>query len=1058
MNVIFVSQCHKNALKETRRVLDQFAERIGDRTWQTSITHAGLVTVRTLLRKTARKNTAVACHWVRGKNRTELMWIVGNASSFNSGGAVPTNRTERKILRSDSENDWQTGEIIKLLVSLAALLHDLGKSCESFQKSLENTKPQKSLIRHEWLSVLLIKQFIGSDDDTGWLNRLADGDISFPSSVIKPKNTAKPFSGLPPVASAVCWLIVSHHRMPYNDEPNEIDNLPEAINAEWCRSSITDEDAIDGYFKFPMGTPADSEKWRKAAAKAAKRTLQHQNIFTTELYDPYIINISRMVLMLGDHIYSSLKSSLDRVNGDPDFPLYANTANADRGAKTKNQKLDEHLLGVHKFCGQIMHGLPGLRKSLPVLGFHKRLRERSALSKFRWQDKAYDTASSVREATEQGGFFGINMASTGCGKTIANARIMYALANGDTGARMTIALGLRTLTLQTGNEYADMLGFDYSTLAVLVGGMAMKELHELNKEENTTYGESSEELLPENSYIQYEGNIDDSPIGDWLKRTRGADKLVNAPVLTCTIDHIMPVSEGTAGGRQLAPMLRLMTGDLVLDEPDDYDIDDLYACTRLVYFAGLLGSRVLLSSATVAPAIAEGLFKAYAAGREAHNKNRGQEHSRNIVCGWFDEFTSHAETDVSGGVFAGLHSEFASKRAEKLTKSEVRRRAAIIPVVDGVYSHRELIEIIINAAKELHGHNSFKDEKSGAESSFGLVRIANINNLVGLVKAFADQDTGDDYAVHICCYHSRFPMVLRSEIEKNLDSLLKRGKGKDIASNPVFRNSVRKYPDKKHHIFIVFASPVAEVGRDHDYDWAVIEPSSMRSVIQIAGRVRRHRDGEWDKVNIYVLDKNINAMKGRGAPYSRPGFEKGSSCMSKQTMTELIRAEQIETVNALPRIMEKTAANHKDNLSDFEHYCLRRVLTDETNREVFTTARFWNTDAYLSAYMQYKKPFRKEDGKSIEYVPVYNSNTVIMHRLEEGKLVVDGELFKWVGKPDADFFIPLDYEELIEELAEVKGMSEEECSVRFGTFSLTMRDKDLDSYSYNEYLGIFKEE
>ncbi|MCD8568445.1 MAG: hypothetical protein LRY50_08960 [Geovibrio sp.] len=89
--------------------------------------------------------------------------------------------------------------------------------------------------------------------------------------------------------------------------------------------------------------------------------------------------------------------------------------------------------------------------------------------------------------------------------------------------------------------------------------------------------------------------------------------------------------------------------------------------------------------------------------------------------------------------------------------------------------------------------------------------------------------------------------------------------------------------------------------------------------------------------------------------------------------------------------------------------------------------------------------------------PVYNSNTVIMHRLEEGELVVDNKRFKQVDKPDVDFFIPLDYEELIEELAEVKGMSEEQCSERFGAFSLTMRDDDYDSYYYNEYLGVFKE-
>src|SRR5690625_19551 len=94
MNVLLVSQCSKRALTNTRRIIDQFAERRGDRTWQTAITLEGLNTLRKLLRKTARKNTAVACHWIRGKDHSELMWIVGNASQFNLQGDMPTYTTE----------------------------------------------------------------------------------------------------------------------------------------------------------------------------------------------------------------------------------------------------------------------------------------------------------------------------------------------------------------------------------------------------------------------------------------------------------------------------------------------------------------------------------------------------------------------------------------------------------------------------------------------------------------------------------------------------------------------------------------------------------------------------------------------------------------------------------------------------------------------------------------------------------------------------------------------------------------------------------------------------
>ena len=83
MMVVLVSQCEKNALAKTRRVLDAFADRIGDNTWQTVITEEGLQAVKKLLRKTASKSTAVSCHWIRSRSRSDLLWIVGNRKKFN---------------------------------------------------------------------------------------------------------------------------------------------------------------------------------------------------------------------------------------------------------------------------------------------------------------------------------------------------------------------------------------------------------------------------------------------------------------------------------------------------------------------------------------------------------------------------------------------------------------------------------------------------------------------------------------------------------------------------------------------------------------------------------------------------------------------------------------------------------------------------------------------------------------------------------------------------------------------------------------------------------------
>lgn len=95
MMVTFISQCEKKALDKTRRVLDAFANRIGDRTWQTVITDDGLAAVKKLLRKTASKNTAVSCHWIRSRSRSELQWIVGNKDKFNNQGIVPVNYTNQ---------------------------------------------------------------------------------------------------------------------------------------------------------------------------------------------------------------------------------------------------------------------------------------------------------------------------------------------------------------------------------------------------------------------------------------------------------------------------------------------------------------------------------------------------------------------------------------------------------------------------------------------------------------------------------------------------------------------------------------------------------------------------------------------------------------------------------------------------------------------------------------------------------------------------------------------------------------------------------------------------
>lgn len=97
MMVTFISQCEKKALNRSRRVLDAFADRIGNNTWQTVITQEGLLAIKKLLRKTASKNTAVSCHWIRSRSRTELVWVVGSRDKFSCDGVVPVNTTLKEV-------------------------------------------------------------------------------------------------------------------------------------------------------------------------------------------------------------------------------------------------------------------------------------------------------------------------------------------------------------------------------------------------------------------------------------------------------------------------------------------------------------------------------------------------------------------------------------------------------------------------------------------------------------------------------------------------------------------------------------------------------------------------------------------------------------------------------------------------------------------------------------------------------------------------------------------------------------------------------------------------
>ena len=1117
MNILLISQCSKRALTETRRILDQFAERRGDRSWQTPITQQGLDTLRKLLKKTARRNTAVACHWIRGQDHSELVWVVGDASQFNEQGAVPTNTTQRNVLRQGDENDWHTGEDIHLLTALAALLHDLGKANQAFQMRLSGALQERNQYRHEWVSLRLFEAFVGDDDDATWLKRLAspkpEDDAMWLGRLHCDGMNASvqlPFAHLSraPLAQAIGWLVLTHHRLPVAPEKdtgagtsflgskvgwmtaNALKDVLKLMDAGWNeRTDEGDESKLPLYWNFPHGLPVTTELWRKQASRLALRL---QGLIQSQskgdwLANPYVMHVSRLCLMLADHHYSSLTvdekglPAAGRVKGQKDYLLLANTHGPNH---QPNQALDEHLLGVAKHSAAVTHALPRFEMNLPRLSRHQALKKRTQDPRYHWQNKAADIAQAMRERSQQQGAFIVNMASTGCGKTLANARFMYALADPTHGMRCAFAMGLRTLTLQTGRSFRDLLSLGDDELAIRVGGSASRALFEHYEREAEKSGSASrQDLLDENSHVLFDGNFDAHPLLQRVVHDPAVKALLAAPVLVCTIDHLTPATESQRGGRQIAPMLRLMSGDLVLDEPDDFDMNDLPALTRLVHWAGLLGARVLLSSATLPPALIQGLFEAYQNGRQHWQRNRGARpgqagEAADICCAWVDEFDVLQADCAETQTFSQLHHTFAQQRTKKLAQADVRRRSVLVPL-DLRGKNRELLatgfaQEAIRHTTGLHQKHHNLDPKSGKRVSFGLIRMSNIEPLVDVALELYRLPWPADVRVHLCVYHSQFPLLMRSAIERRLDASLDRRQPDAVFSLPDIRQRLDAHPEPDQ-LFVVLGSPVTEVGRDHDYDWAMVEPSSARSLIQLAGRVRRHRTGDCSTPNIRIFDTNLRHFRNLGEPaFCKPGFETKQFPLQSHALSVLMDASEVAVMDARPRILARAKLQPRSRLVDLEHARMQTTMLPLPSESVpsLNAASWWHlapADALLTAVLPQQQPFRfdpilrvdlelrpNEEGEDyvlIQLLPKkggrYGETVFVEIEKSQNKRVpneaVQGERITAWGKTN--------YMEALTELANELGLSIETCAGRFGTVRLPVNP---NGWRFHPALGFTK--
>lgn len=1113
MMVIFVSQCEKNALKKTRRVLDAFADRIGDNTWQTLITQDGLHTVRKLLKKTASKSTAVSCHWLRSRSRSELVWVVGNRMRFNTEGLVPVNRTS-KPFASSAESDWHYLPLIQALVGIAALLHDWGKASALFQKKLQQSQKKGDPIRHEWISMLLLYALVSNQEsdngdpinDENWLKALQSAswnkEIFTQFSNVLTENKGRCLHTLPPVAQLVAWLIISHHRLPlpqhdeikaYREEKTEtLAQLLKLLDHTWGYQNKDDAPdyakRLAACFQFPHGFLDNSGKWQKELKKWAGKLrtclpLAHQALADGSYR--VVLHHARLCLMLADHYYSSQ----DAEKGWPNTTsLFANT-DPKNGGRLK-QKLDEHLVGVAKQGVRNVWLLPAFVTAPEPVYDNAALRKKSP-PQFAWQDTAVAKIRQWRttEPDQSYGFFVVNMASTGQGKTFANAKIMRALSADQKSLRYVLALGLRTLTLQTGDEYRHRIGLDSTEMAVLIGSRAVADLHHLNsdpepeEEKNYSGSESEESLLDEE--VDYESSLPEDDLATVLRREKDRQFLY-APVLVCTIDHMMAATETTRGGRYILPCLRLLSSDLVIDEVDDFTDHDTVAIGRLIYLAGMLGRKVMISSATIPPDLAEGYFKAYRSGWRLFSKTRNA--SRVVGCVWVDEFSTFVETHAEPDDLLALdnyrasHAHFIDKRVAKLAAVLPKRMVRIVncetvraaALLD---KQSPYFQLMAQAALELHQEHHTIDAQSRLPVSFGVMRVANINPCVALTRYLLEYEWPEDTLVCVMAYHSQQVLLLRHEQEKHLDQVLVRKEASDeqpkAFRHPVIRAHLDGADDSiKRVLFILVATPVEEVGRDHDFDWAVVEPSSFRSLVQLGGRVLRHRHQNTTTPNMAVMEYNwrgiVGGRQAQGGVFNKPGFEVGKLLLTSHSLNKLLDTKELaKKLDAVPRIQkpERTQFKPKDNLVHLEHAATKLLLTmpiEKSFGPVTQNGYLWE-HWYLSGLPQRLTKFRAGDEHTnIHYLLTVDDERAIFHERDRSGVF---NPIEWllniqhiVLTPQAmeRLWLKRDYQQALDSVAELLEISPRAASYRFG--ELNFRYQENKEYQYNDQLGLVKKE
>lgn len=705
-----------------------------------------------------------------------------------------------------------------------------------------------------------------------------------------------------PAFKAMIWLILTHHRLISRGGG---EHSPSSIGSPSFSNFFNPGIAYEAFNLDSTALPWDDDRWSKSwvscVSVLAELLTSHPSLLQplqgegALAFYAHLAYCMRPALILGDQVGSVQQADVYAMASSRKAPgtvplalgeSYANTSRFGAG-----DSLVTHLRTVSRKA-QFVHGV--LCKPLSQFPcWDARFIGPSSLlslnpspgSKFYWQKEAADAVEGVPAVVDRP-FFAALLSAPGSGKTAAGPRILSAASGGQ--LRFSLGLGLKSLTLQSGSAYRDKLQVPESALAVVIGDQVAAQIHRsaqrTNPSNESDVVQRGSESISRAADDDFEVLRGETPPGPWLqsiqpmeKTTTTADgayvgvfspkliRLIDAPVLVCTVDHLAHAGELTRN-EDAKVMLRIASSDLILDEIDNYSAQDLVALGKLIFLHGLYGRRVVLMSGTMSDYLATQLYTAWLRGLRVYQALNGS--SAKPLALLVSNVTSpRLLNNADEHTFKAEAASFCRDFSGKLLSSSSK----VWPAV-GAFDSTSPWEQVTQHCLKLHHAHHVTDPLTGRPFSVGFVRMNSVKGAQALAEHLYNREpTAGEPEVKVTCYHARYPLVIRALIEQALDKGLNRSVH-SVPALPEVRDALA-VAGPQGLTWIICTTSIEETGRDHDFDWAIVEPSSERSAVQAAGRVLRHRDSLPASPNFLVLSQTRRSVAGEPMPLGRAGIQ-----------------------------------------------------------------------------------------------------------------------------------------------------------------------------------------